>query len=127
MTTLKQYLMGRDEKFPIAPEQLDNAIELLKRVNALFKELGVNPELSSGYRPSAINVKIGGAKKSAHMTCEAGDWLDNERSVSNLISISLLKKYDLYMENPVYTVKNGVRWIHLQIRPTKSGNRIFIP
>jgi hypothetical protein len=123
MTTLKQYLMGREVKFPITKEQEDNAKELLRRVGLLFAEIGVDPDLTSGYRPSGINAKIGGSKRSAHMTCEAGDWKNIENKVSDLISISLLKKYDLYMEDPRYT--KG--WIHLQSRPTRSGNRIFIP
>lgn len=123
MTTLKEYLMGREVKYPITKEQEDNAKELLRRVGLLFQEIGVNPDLTSGYRPAGINAKIGGAKRSAHMTCEAGDWENIDNKVSDLISISLLKKYDLYMEDPRYT--KG--WLHLQSRPTKSGNRIFIP
>ena len=123
MTTLKQYLMGREVKFPITKEQEDNANELLRRVGLLFAEIGVSPDLTSGYRPAGINAKIGGAKRSAHMTCEAGDWENIENKVSDLISISLLRKYDLYMEDPRYT--RG--WLHLQSRPTRSGNRIFIP
>jgi hypothetical protein len=127
MTSLKEYLMGREVKFPITEKQEDNANELLRRVGLLFKEIGVDPVLTSGYRPTGINAKIGGAKRSAHMTCEAGDWMNINSEVSDLISISLLKKYDLYMEDPRYTVKGASRWVHLQSRPTRSGNRIFIP
>lgn len=126
MTTPKEYLMGREVKFPITKEQEDNAKELLMRVGLLFAEIGVDPKLTSGYRPAGINAKIGGAKRSAHMTCEAGDWENIDNKVSDLISISLLKKYDLYMEDPRYTVKGASRWVHLQTRPTKSGKRIFI-
>jgi uncharacterized protein YcbK (DUF882 family) len=127
MTSLKEYLMGREVKFPITKEQEDNAKELLRRVALLFTEIGIDPVLTSGYRPAGINAKIGGAKRSAHMTCEAGDWSNKNKKVSDLISISLLKKYDLYMEDPRYTIKNHDEWIHLQTRPTRSGNRIFIP
>ena len=124
MTDLKAYLMGRDKKYPITEKQKENALELLRRVGLLFERIGIkDPRLTSGYRPSAINAKVGGAKMSAHTTCEAGDWENLNNRISDLISVALLVEFDLYMESPAFT--KG--WLHLQTRPTKSGNRIFIP
>lgn len=124
MTDLETYLMGRDKKYPISEKQKESALELLRRVGLLFEKIGVkDPDLASGYRPSAINAKVGGAKMSAHMTCEAGDWENLNNRISDLISVALLVEFDLYMENPAFT--KG--WIHLQTRPTRSGNRIFNP
>src|SRR5574343_1584036 len=122
MTDLKAYLMGRDKKYPITEKQKENALELLRRVGLLFERIGIkDPSLTSGYRPSVINAKVGGAKMSAHTTCEAGDWENLNNRISDLISVALLVEFDLYMENPAFT--KG--WIHLQTRPTRSGNRIF--
>ena len=124
MTDLKAYLMGRDKKYPITEKQKENALELLRRVGLLFDRIGIkDPMLTSGYRPSAINSKVGGSKMSAHVTCEAGDWENLNNRISDLISVALLVEFDLYMENPAFT--KG--WIHLQTRPTRSGNRIFNP
>lgn len=133
--SLHDYQMGRNRIYPQewTPEVENNAIELLKRVNAFLKDLvtavpALDKEMkvSSGWRPAAINANIANAaKKSAHMTGEAVDLLDINQSIAKEIVKypELLAKHDLYLENPNST--KG--WVHLQTRRTKSGNRIFNP
>lgn len=123
--TKDDYLMGRDKLSPLSPEMVQKMHILLERVNKLLSLYGNEVKVSSGYRPAQINQSIGGAKQSAHMTCEAIDLVDPNAHLCNWIlnNLHLLKQLGLFTENPVFT--KG--WVHLQIRPTKSGNLVFLP
>ncbi len=127
--TLDEYFMGRREQYPkdFTQDIQQNAIELLRRVNGLLAELGINKvNISSGWRPPAENNKYKGAKSSAHLLGMAVDIKDpsNKQLANKILSNkNLLDKYDLYMENPRYTST----WVHLQSRRVPSGNRVFIP
>jgi hypothetical protein len=128
--TIEQYLMGRDVADPIDEEQRLNALHLLSRVNELLEQFySENPHvakrtITSGYRPSSINAKVGGAKKSKHMLCAAVDLSDSDRKLSEwLKNTDILVKYDLYMEDKASTPT----WVHLQIIPPGSKNRVFKP
>lgn len=125
MFTLKQYIGGKDILYPTEwkSEYINNALELLARVNSLLAHLRCDVTLSSGYRPLSYNKKIGGALYSAHSTCQALDIKDLDGSFKKLITEDLLQQYDLYQESPLSTST----WCHLQTRPTKSGKRIFVP
>lgn len=132
MITLKEYLMGRDEKYPIDEHLLRNAADLLVRVNYLFGRLNLHAPVTSGYRPDAINAEIGGARSSMHKECRAVDLFDQYGKISILLSkrTDLLEECGLWMEHPNYTVKHKpdgsiVRWVHLDTKERK--NRIFIP
>jgi hypothetical protein len=129
MISVTEYLMGRDKEFPLDIQQARNMAELLSRVNWLFGTLELHATVSSGYRPSAINKRVNGAKNSAHMTCEAIDLKDPGGLLSEkmLDHLDILEKCGLYLENPKYTIKNGVQWTHLQSRAPKSGSRVFNP
>ena len=123
MITVKEYLMGRDKNYPLDMLQAYNMADLLVRVNCLFKTLGVSPRVSSGYRPSAINKTIGGAKMSTHTICKGIDLIDPDKELATLIkaNLKLLEEYGLWLENPDFT-KN---WVHLDTKERK--NRIFNP
>lgn len=127
MLTITQYLMGRDKKYAqdYTAELEKNAKVLLDQVNALLKELGVeNATVSSGWRPASLNATIPNASKtSAHITCQAVDIADVGQKISSQITDELLEKFGLWMENPTRTPT----WCHLQIRPIRSGMRIFNP
>lgn len=125
MITSKDYLMGRDKLNPITDQMRDNIDILLKAVNGLLNEVGMKNTVSSGYRPSAINSNAGGAKKSAHLTCEAVDLVDINQKLSRMLlkRQDILANFGLYMEHPDSTKT----WIHLQTRRPKSGNRVFLP
>lgn len=107
-----------------------NAVELLKRVNSLLEFMGyMEPKVSSGFRPSSVNSKIGNAsKKSAHMSGEAIDLLDDkDQTLCLSIKKPLLVKFDLYKEDSGSTIGVNTNWVHLQSRETSSGKRIFKP
>ena len=80
MITREEVLMGRDRTHPLSPDLEANLANLLICLNKFRKEYGKPMRVSSGYRPAAINSKVGGAKKSAHMTCEACDFVDTDGS-----------------------------------------------
>ena len=103
-----------------------NIEELLKRVNPLLKELGIEkPSLSSGFRPPEANAGVANAgKRSAHMSGEALD-LFMIKGKEFDIDEKLLEKHNLYQEKSAYTKGKHSSWIHLQTR--KAGKRHFIP
>jgi hypothetical protein len=125
MITRQEILMGRDKQAPLTPEMEKNLELLLERVNILRAKYGRPMVVSSGYRPPVLNKQAGGATGSAHMTCEAVDFRDVSRELTNWIMQNqhLLEEIDIYIENPIHTPT----WLHVQTRPTKSGRRIFNP
>lgn len=131
MISLTEFLMGREKQSPLSVEQALNAADLLSRVNYLFGRLNLRAAVTSGYRPSVVNYVNNGAKKSAHLSCQAIDLLDHHGKIGILLSkrTDLLEECGLYLENPSFTKKEKdgtiTYWTHLQSRPTK--NRIFNP
>jgi len=93
-----------------------NAALLVERINLLFEDLGIEvPEVSSGFRPSAVNAAIpNAARKSLHMTGLAIDFRDADGKLDELFSQNdaLLKKYGLWQEHPDAT--KG--WAHLDLK-----------
>jgi hypothetical protein len=130
MITRDEILKGRDRDYPLDSELEQNLTRLLDAVNKIRKEWGKPLVVTSGYRPGHFNKSARGAKKSAHMTCEAVDFHDPDGAFGKwcLANLKLLEEAGLYMESPIYTHEPPAkRWIHLQIRAPKSGNRVFIP
>lgn len=124
MITLKEFLMGREKEYPLTLELALNAASLLAAINYIRGVYGESLTVSSGYRPGKYNVRAGGAKNSSHMTCEAIDLHDDGKFANWCVNnLKELEKAGLYMEDPAST--KG--WVHLQIRKTKSGKRIFKP
>lgn len=106
--------------------QLKN-LEKLSFVMTQVEELcGKKFTITSGLRSVELQLKINPqVKNSAHLTGEAVDCLDLDHSIWNFCYDNLKKVADLgiYIED-----KSGTaRWIHFQIRPTRSGNIVFIP
>ena len=130
-----EILMNRDKLHPINQEQSDNLDKLIQALNPIRAAYGLPWVLSSGYRPAAINASVGGAKASAHQSCQAVDIVDKDGKLAEWIlnNLDLLEENGLYLESPDYTylvnsqnVRSG-GWIHLDIRGPKSGKRVFIP
>lgn len=112
---------------------LDNANKLLVQVNAFLTELGVQTaNVTSGWRPPQINNQTtNAAKKSAHMIGSAVDILDNKtQDLAHLVASrpDLLKKYNLWLENPQNTKGVNTNWVHLDLM-TRSDrpSRMFNP
>lgn len=102
---------------------ISNLMELRSRLN----QLGFKPPrvFTCTYRSPEHNARVGGAKKSSHLTGCACDIADADGKLAEYIMTNpeLLEECDLYMENPEKT--KG--WVHLTSIPPKSGRRIFKP
>jgi hypothetical protein len=124
MITLQE-MMGNNDYDSLSDELKKNAEETLRRVNLFRAEYGVPMIVTSGYRTPEHNIAIGGSKNSAHCQCQAIDFKDNDGKIKEFIAkdLQVLERCDLYMEDPSVTKT----WVHLSIRPTKSGNRVFMP
>lgn len=124
--TEEDFLKKRDVKDPLTHQMRDNMKKLLDKVNQLLLMYGgIYYGVSSGYRPASINAAVGGAKKSAHMECQAIDLRDPKGALAKWCEEHQKHLVDLglYLESPAHT--SG--WCHLQIRPTKSGKHVFLP
>ncbi len=134
MISLDQYFMGRVAQYPndFTPEIKQNAEDLLNRVNGLLSELGQleglmssNIQVSSGWRPPAVNAATpGSAKRSLHMSGKAVDIVDPHRILYGMIMkhSQLLHKYGLWMESMLST--NG--WVHLDNSTARVDRNIRV-
>lgn len=129
---MRKRLISREEivgKFPpedITPLIQANLSKLLDSLNKFRLAYGKPMIVSSGLRTQQANAQLSNAgKKSAHLSGEACDFHDLDRSITNFVMANpgILVECDLYMEAPVATPT----WIHLAIRRPPSGNRIFNP
>jgi hypothetical protein len=123
MITREEILKGRERQHPLDEALEANLKALLIALNKFRYIYGTPMRVTSGYRPAAINLAIGGSKKSAHMSCQAADFADADGKLKMfcLQNVKVLEDCGLYVEDPASTPT----WCHMQIRPTK--NRIFKP
>lgn len=136
MITLEMYWMGRDAKFPGSLTEVvrKNAEETVRRANRLLgiyvAETGDKRQraVASGWRPAEVNATVkGAAKKSNHMTGRAVDIADASGTMKKWLMTNrgqlALIECGLWMEHPEATPT----WVHVQIVPPLSGNRVFRP
>lgn len=121
----QEYLKGREVHYPLTEEMEANLIKLMKALNPIREAYGKVLTITSGYRTPAGNAAAGGAKKSNHMLCLACDFKDTDGKFAAwcLENLALLEEHGVYIESPEHT--KG--WLHMQIVPPRSGNRVFIP
>jgi hypothetical protein len=129
---------------PTTAALIENAREWLRRTNVLLDfaieagiELAVDQlsgnHIASGHRPAGVNARTANAAvASTHLTCEGGDIQDNlSRSLMIYLVANeeLLERIGMWMEDPRWTAgtNRGDPWCHLQTKPPRSGNRIYIP
>lgn len=128
MITLKDYWMGRDVQYAseLTDEIIANAMRTVEKANSLLTTFGEDRDVTSGWRPSAVNkATLGAAFASKHMTARAIDISDPEGDLDEwcLANPSVLANIGLWQEHPAST--KG--WCHVQIVPPRSGNRVFYP
>ena len=140
MIIATDYYLGRDEAYPehLTDEIRTHVAELLGRVNLLLSWAyadNVRPALdartrchvASGWRPPPVNdATANAATASRHLTGEAIDLRDTgNRDLARwcLRNLDALQEIGLWMEDPQWTPS----WVHLQIVPPKSRNRVYIP
>src|SRR5690242_5679764 len=102
MISRDEVLMGRDKQYPLDSELENNLGLLLSALNKLRAIYGKPMYVTSGYRPGNFNQAAGGAKKSAHMSCQAVDFKDADRKLKDwcLNNLQALEQCGLYMEDP---------------------------
>jgi len=140
MISEAQFFMGRDERYrdELSDEIQANARLTLERLNSALALAaaegivpGVDPDtgtaVSSGWRPAAVNgATPNAAPNSTHIGAKACDIRDTpERELARwcLRNQDKLAAIGLWMEDPRWTPS----WVHLQIVPPRSGNRVFVP
>ncbi len=110
------------------PKELpDGIISNLMELRARLNQLGFKPPrvFTCTYRSPEHNARVGGAKKSSHLTGCACDIADSDGLLKDYLRTNpeLLEECDLYAED--FDSTKG--WVHLSTRPSKSGKRIFKP
>lgn len=130
MITLEAYWKGRDSTHAgeLTDEIRANAERTVARCNELLERAGRSTvdEVNSGWRPKGINDDTANAAKgSRHLTAEAIDIPDSDRSLAEwcVDNLDVLAEIGLWIEDPRWTPT----WVHLQIVPPRSGRRVFIP
>lgn len=150
------HLHGYPDQGPTYDLMIGNADVWLERVNELLElasvvdkpsPLAVGPEyapiigidqvsgnpVASGRRPAGVNANTANAAAaSTHLTCEGGDVQDLDArpfAVWCVRNEDLLDACGLWMEDPRWTGgrKNTDPWVHLQTKPPRSRNRIYVP
>lgn len=105
----------------------DGIISNLMELRARLNQLGFKPPrvFTCTYRNPEHNARVGGAKKSSHLTGCACDIADSDGLLKDYLRTNpeLLEECDLYAED--FDSTKG--WVHLSSRPSKSGKRIFKP
>jgi len=123
MITMKEI---NPHNYPTTPEIDANLVILLDRINQVRTAYAVPMIVTSGLRSQADQQRINpSAPKSNHLKGAAIDIADADRKLTNWIkaNIPLMEQIGLWFEDFDHTKT----WVHAQIVPPKSGNRIFIP
>ena len=135
MITPEQYFRAYADHAALTPEIHENAVELLRKVNALLEECvgngwvpTANPvtetlvsgEKNGGWRPPECPV---GAQSSSHKQGRGVDVADRDNSLDAMVHDVMLAEHGLYREHPDDTP----HWCHLTDRAPGSGRRTFKP
>lgn len=129
MMTINEMLVNQNIRYDKLNKNIKRNIdELLYKISIVRFHYDKIMKVNSGYRTSAYNKKIGGAKNSYHTQGLAIDVHDPTHNLhnwltQNTIGQEIVTRLDLYLEDSNYTKT----WCHIQLRAPKSGNRIFIP
>jgi hypothetical protein len=128
MITVQEYLEqhGKEHLNELTEQDKANAQVTVDRANQLLEAFGSSRGLRSGWRPQAVNdATPNSAKNSKHITCEAIDLDDNDRTLQEwcMDHQDELQRIGLWMEHPIATPS----WTHVQIVPPGSGKRAFFP
>lgn len=130
MISMAVYWMGRDRTHAeeLTDEIRRNADVTVAKANRLLERAGRSAidEVRSGWRPQAVNdATANAARSSRHLTAQAIDLPDNDRTLATwcVDNLDVLKELGLWMEDPRWTPT----WVHLQTIPPKSERVVFIP
>jgi hypothetical protein len=99
------------------------------RMNALRARYGKPMLVTSGVRSiddqKRLDAKLGRVRSSPHLKGAACDIWDRDGHLWGwcMSNLKLLEEIGLWLEDKSRTPS----WVHFQIYPPKSGNRIFLP
>lgn len=107
--------------------QLDNMKRVAEKVIEPILSRFPTAYISSFFRSEKLNKRIGGARKSQHMTGEAVD-LDSPNNYVNLDIFNFCKEYltfdQLLLEKPDI---NGIpSWVHISLKDKDNRNQILV-
>ena len=133
--TLDDYFSDK----PHTPEQAENAVDLLRRVNVLLTEyvadggiMTIDPDTGtyisgakggSGDGGFRLPESTTGAAKSKHRTAQAIDISDQDNKLDAWLTRDKLVKYQLWREATQWTAT----WCHVQCVPPISLARSYNP
>lgn len=137
--TLRDYITsgGKYPKFwemDAWQEHRKNAVKTVAAACMVIERIGYKraTAVTSGWRPLAHNLAIGGSKNSHHIFCRAIDLWDPYEEIGKYLdkNRTLLEELDIAIETPLVTHKSkeaSGKWCHIQIVTPPSGNRVFFP
>ena len=117
----------------------ENLKILFERLLEFQDACGIDFVITSGLRSNEKQeelIKQGRttASRSYHLAGAAADILDKDESLTNWIksNIGIMEKIGFWLEdfNSIKTMSKKLGcdvWVHVQIKPPKSGKRVFIP
>ncbi len=102
-----------------------NLMELRDCLNVLGQKFLPPRVLTCAYRNPEHNARVGGARRSMHLTGNACDIADADCKLKSFLrqNPDALVHAGLYAEDYAHTPT----WVHLQRVPPKSGRRVFKP
>ncbi len=116
--------------YPTTPAIDESLTTLLLRLNKVRASYNTPMIVTSGLRSQLDQQRLiadgkSNAPKSHHLTGEAADIYDPDGRLKSWVSdnLSLVVEIGLWMES----FESTPTWVHFQIVPPKSGNRIFKP
>lgn len=132
MITLEQYLKGKIEFSKLSPEQQANAMVTIDRVTRFMTACGIKSVTVT----DGVRLPGEGPDGSTHRKAAAMDIDDDDQGTlwkKAFENRKKLKEIGLWMEHPCWThyydqkAKRFRSWLHFQITPPGSGNRIYVP
>ena len=102
-----------------------NLMDLRDCLNVLGQSFLPPRVLTCAYRNPEHNARVGGAKRSTHLTGNACDIADADDKLKAFLRShpDVLKRAGLWAEDYASTPT----WVHLQRVPPRSGARVFKP
>lgn len=130
--TLEDLWQGHDTEYEVTPKLYANSVDLINAINTIgelyYQETGRQIRMGygrSGWRPGIVNQQAGGAKKSAHITCEAIDLADGDGSLDKWLMGRLDWLWDIgirELEHPDSTPG----WSHISIRHIYNQTKVLL-
>lgn len=97
----------------------------LTKLNEIRQAYGKPIVILSGARCIKHNASVGGSPKSSHIEGLAADLMRTSSLRAFLVANA--ERFNIYLEDPSHTGNDQDGWIHVQMRPTPSSKRLFLP